>query len=76
MENSINYQLENENLRLKLELCNKQLELKEKEIILKEKVLELFRITRDKEIELSRDKDIKSVETKESIEKKQLMKPL
>ena len=71
MENSINYQLENENLRLKIELCNKQLELKEKEIILKDKEIELLRVAKDKEIELSRvakDKEpiiLKPTETKE-----------
>ena len=32
MENNINYIEENENIRLKLELCNRQLLLKQKEL--------------------------------------------
>ena len=40
MENNINYIEENENIRLKLELCNRQLLLKQKE-------LELYRLKSD-----------------------------
>ena len=62
MENSINYQLENENLKLKIELCKKELELKEKEIMLKEKEL----LLKDKELEFYRiTKDKEPTETKE-----------